>query len=370
MKYVFLLLLFVLLGTGCEEKINYEESLEAGSIQVDGIQDNTINVHTGETFQVKMNVQPSDAKLSVQPQYLFSSGDKQVFTVDANGIVSGITPGESVLYIETSNYEGLKTMAVVSVTDKIYPVAEIKVDERMKNHTIAVGDEIAIGKYIEILPANASNKEYSLLSSNKEVLDVTETGNVKALALGDAVLTIKAKDGSNTAATCNISVKVPVYNTIERTGWEVTTSHKLPVDDAIKNAPKSLIDGDKATCMSMVKPGKSYGGVSVGKDEAIYFILDMKEKTDFNYLKIFHRTSNSLHYLRTWGVSLFGSNDGETFEPIREDIPVEYDGVDDHTIRLTDKLTYRYLKVQHVNWHLQSGSTIQIAEVEMGTYGF
>ena len=369
-KYLVFFLLFAVLGTGCEEKIIYEDSPEIGSIYVDGITDNTIHVYTGETFQVEMNILPPEAKLTEQVKYVYSSGNEQIFTVNANGVMNGVSPGEAVLYIEVSNYTGLKTVVMVSVTDKIYPVTEIKVDERLKSLTMAVGDEIEANEYIEIIPENASNKEYTLESSNGEVLTVTQSGNVKALALGDVVLTIKAKDGSDVTATCNISVKEPVYDALNRLAWTVTPSHNLPADAAIKNAPESLIDGDIATCLSMVKPGKSYAGVAVGADEDVFFVIDMKEKSTFNYFKIFHRTSNTQPYLRAWGVSLFGSNDGETFESIRENVPVEYEGVNDHTVRIMHESAYRYLKVQYTDWNPQSGSTIQIAEFELGLFGF
>ena len=369
-KYIIFLFLFTLSMSGCEEKIIYEDSLEVGSIYVDEITDNTIHVYTGETFQVKMNLLPPEAKVTEQLKYVYSSGNEKVFTVNGNGVISGVSPGEAILYVEASNYSELKTIAMVSVTDEIFPVTEIRLDERLKNLALAIGDEIVVGEYLEILPEKATNKQYSLAISNKEVLALTESGTIKALSLGESVLTIKALDGSNVTATSKILVKEPSYTPLDRSTWTVSTSHNLPDDAAIKNAPESLIDGSIATCLSMVKPGKSYAGVTVGANEEAFFIIDMKEKSAFNYFKIFHRTSNTQLYLRVWGVSLFGSNDGKTFEPIGENIPVEYDGVTSHTARLMHDSNYRYLKVQYSNWDPKSGSTVQIAEFELGVFGF
>lgn len=369
-QYVTFFLLFAALFAGCEEKIVYEDNPGVGSIYVDGVTDNTVHLYAGETFQVEMNIQPSDAKLDGPVLYLYKSGNERVFTVDAKGLIRGGAAGEAVLQITLPNYPALKTVAMVAVTDKVHPVTEIKIDDRLKNLSVGVGDEIEIGKYITILPENASNKEYTLQVSNKDVLAVTESGSVKALALGEATVTIKAKDGSNVSAICSVAVKEPAYSALDRSKWTVTTSHNLPVDNAIKNAPESLIDGSIATCLSMVKPGKSYAGVSVSADEDVFFIIDMKEKSAFNYFKIFHRTSNTQLYLRVWGVSLLGSNDGETFEVIRQNILVEYDGVNHSTVRMMDKLNYRYLKVLYTDWDPKSGSTAQIAEFELGTFGF
>jgi uncharacterized protein YjdB len=369
-KYLAILLLCALPGVGCEEKVVYEDSLEAGSIQVSNITDNTLRVYTGETFRIEMSVLPPEAKSAEQIKYAYVSGNEQIFTVSSDGVVSGVKPGEAVLRIEAVNRDGMKTAVMVSVTNKLYPVTEIKIDERLKNLTLAVGDEIQLDGYIKVLPENASNKAYTLESSNGQTLAVTESGSVKALALGNATLTVKAKDGSGITATCKISIKEPVYKAIDRSAWTVIPSHNLPADAAISNAPGSLIDGNISTCLSMVKPGKSYAGISVGADEAVFFVVDMKAKTKFNYFKISHRTSNPQLYLRIWGVSLFGSDDNKTFTPIRENIPIGYDGVNDHTVRMLNESDYRYLKVQYTDWSKQSGSAIQIAEFELGLFGF
>lgn len=60
-----------------------------------------------------------------------------------------------------------------------------------------------------ISPENASNMNVSWASSNEEIATVDENGLVKAIAAGEATITVKTENGSFTA-TCTVSVKEPV----------------------------------------------------------------------------------------------------------------------------------------------------------------
>ena len=58
-----------------------------------------------------------------------------------------------------------------------------------------------------VTPSNASNKTVSWSSDNTNVITVSNTGLVIAKAAGKATVTVKAKDGSNKEATCEITVE-------------------------------------------------------------------------------------------------------------------------------------------------------------------
>ena len=141
--------------------------------------------------------------------------------------------------------------------------------------------------------------------------------------------------------------------------WTVETSHPLPEDAAIANAPGSLVDGDLTTCLSMVKPGRSYGGVSVGDGERVWATIDLKTETGFNRIILTNR--NFQEYLNTKAVSFYGSNDGTTFMPIKED--VELPGLKENIITLDAKVSYRYLKMTFDRWDASQGNTMQFAEL-------
>lgn len=60
-----------------------------------------------------------------------------------------------------------------------------------------------------VIPDDAENKEVEWSSSNDKVAMVSSAGKVVALEEGKTTITVRAKDGSNVSASCNINV-VPV----------------------------------------------------------------------------------------------------------------------------------------------------------------
>lgn len=67
---------------------------------------------------------------------------------------------------------------------------------------LKVGDTLTLTKTIE--PANATNPNVSW-SSSKENVATVENGTVKAVAVGEAVITVKTADGGKDAS-CTITV--------------------------------------------------------------------------------------------------------------------------------------------------------------------
>ncbi len=156
-------------------------------------------------------------------------------------------------------------------------------------------------------------------------------------------------------------VLVPVD--LDRTGWQVTVSHPLPTDAAISNAPKSLIDGNATTCLSLLKPGKSSGGITVGINEKVFFIIDMGSIQPVDYFRILHR-DNGATGLRAQAYSFYGSYNGSDFSVIKEGISVD---VNQLTVMEDLPLSnYRYIKVTYDQWS-SSNNTMQIAELNLGS---
>jgi uncharacterized protein YjdB len=88
----------------------------------------------------------------------------------------------------------------VTVKKRIYPVESIALNKT--NASLMVGDEMPLEA--TITPSNATDQTITWSSSNPEVVSV-DNGNVKALQLGTAVITVTTQDGEKTAS-CTISV--------------------------------------------------------------------------------------------------------------------------------------------------------------------
>ena len=86
-----------------------------------------------------------------------------------------------------------------------------------------------------VKPANATNKEVTWTSSNKDIVYVNASGKVSAYAPGNATITCKTKDGGY-KATCKVTVTQPV------TGVKVSKS------------TLTMVVGDEVKIKATVKP--------------------------------------------------------------------------------------------------------------------
>lgn len=70
--------------------------------------------------------------------------------------------------------------------------------------TLTVGDDLQLTATVN--PSNATNKNLNWASSNTNVATVDASGNVKAVAAGNATITATAADGSGKYASCAVNV--------------------------------------------------------------------------------------------------------------------------------------------------------------------
>lgn len=376
-KYIIFSLLGIFLFSACgDDAIKYEDSREPASIFIKGIQDNTLNIYTGKTLQVEVGVLPDNAEMTEAAAFSYQSSDKKIFEVSSSGLISAKAVGHAILTIQSSNYSNLVTKAVVKITDELFAVEEIQVDESAKDVSLVLAGETIVGQTINlsdaitVLPENASNKTVEFISSNEEVVKVLENGSIVGIAVGEVTVTIKATDGSGISSVVKVAVKTPTdYKPLERTNWVVETSHQLPKDDAISNAPESLIDGNLATCLSMVKPGKTFAGIKVEPTDDVFFVIDRKNNEEFDYVSIQHR-NNPYKYLRPYTYTLYGKNAAdEEFIPLTGVISAL--PAADSFIMPILSTEYRFVKFNITpDLEITSGSTMQIAELELGKLVF
>ena len=75
--------------------------------------------------------------------------------------------------------------------------------------TLTVGDNFSLKAVIK--PSDAENKNISWKSSNAGVASVNASGNVTAVSVGTATITVTTEDGAKTA-TCEVTVNEKIYN--------------------------------------------------------------------------------------------------------------------------------------------------------------
>ena len=137
----------------------------------------------------------------------WTSDDEAVATVDANGVVTGVSVGTAVITVITAcgNYSVICEVTVVPIQ-----VTGITLENCISK--LHVGEtELLIAT---IIPTNATNQEVAWSSSNPAVATVSNNGEVLAIAVGTTTITATAVENGRTA-TCVVTVYyIPHYGVV------------------------------------------------------------------------------------------------------------------------------------------------------------
>ena len=156
-----------------------------------------IGLVVGETAVLTATVLPENA---TDKSVTWLSSAPEIVSVDENGTVEGLAAGNATVTVTTT--DGGKTAecqiqvmpATVSVTGVELDVTEIELE---------VGQTAVLTA--TVLPEDATDKTVAWSSTAPETVSVDEDGNVQALAVGDAVITVATADGGKTAE-CSVTV--------------------------------------------------------------------------------------------------------------------------------------------------------------------
>ncbi len=146
-------------------------------------------------FQLYSTIMPSSAE---NQEVIWSSTDKTVATVDANGIVTLKTAGKTSIIATSRTDASISAICNLEVTKS---VTGIKLDAT--THDMYVGETFRLT--FTISPVGASNAVVTWTSSNTSVANVDANGLVTSKGVGTAVILAKTSDGGYTA-TCTVNV--------------------------------------------------------------------------------------------------------------------------------------------------------------------
>ena len=157
--------------------------------------------------ELTLNVNESSKYVAILSPYTIAnntsltwkSSNPDVATVDANGVVTGISEGKATITVRNSN--GLSASSEVTVTNINTPITNVS----LNFSDLEIRKDSSQGLRATITPKETTDdKTLTWESSNPEVATVSSTGVVTARRPGNAIITVRTSNGLTD--TCNITV--------------------------------------------------------------------------------------------------------------------------------------------------------------------
>lgn len=374
-RYNIIAILFafaMLFTTACSDEEIYIESV--AGISLENVEGNLINLVVDDTYKAKIKINPENAEnLSQYTTFNYTSSDKAIFTVDSEGLITALKPGDAILTVSAKENPSIKLMCMVRVVRREFPVTSIEVKDLDKS-IFTEGMAILLSEYINILPENATNPVLNIESSDTDIaaLGTANKDSLYLLSSGKITLTIKSTDGSdiNKSIEINVASKDAEIDfvSLDRSAWVITPS-RTPVSDATIKGDNAmyLFDDNKSTGLSLYKPGKK----DTPKNEQFGFTIELPEATSINAFRLTHRKFG-YNRLSPYAIDLLGSNDGINFTVIQKGIPTFYvanssDVEKTRILPFGNSKEYKFIKVIYSDYDATNGDTVQVMEFELGT---
>lgn len=149
-----------------------------------------LDIPRNSTGTVVYNVLPENV---YNKNVSFESADTSIATVDANGVVTGVSVGETVITVTTED-GGFTGTCTVNVFNRAVAGVTLEPAEA----EIVAGSSTRLSA--TVFPKDASNKNVIYSVDNENILSVEQNGKVTGLSAGTATVTVTTEDGGFTAS--------------------------------------------------------------------------------------------------------------------------------------------------------------------------
>ena len=150
-----------------------------------------------EKFKLICTISPDDA---TNKELIWRSLNDGIANVDENGIVTGISTGETTIIVEAKSNSKISANCKVKV---ITPVISLKLEQETQELYVEDGLQLSA----ECTPTDADNTQLEWTSSDDNVASVSGDGYVTTRNEGNVRVTATTTDGTNLFASCEIIVK-------------------------------------------------------------------------------------------------------------------------------------------------------------------
>lgn len=160
-----------------------------------------MGLFVGGSGKIRYSVLPGNA---TNTNVTFKSLNEKVATVDANGVVTGVSEGNAdiVITTEEGGFEAKCTVRVDGI--------DARGIERVGDKTVTMGLNQTRQLQVKITPSDTTNKNVQWTSSNNSVATVDSNGVVTSKNSGSTIITATTHNGLKTEFF--IEVEIPVTN--------------------------------------------------------------------------------------------------------------------------------------------------------------
>lgn len=184
----------------CDVIVDYDDSSDNDKILAESI---TLNetymelTNDWETYELYETILPSN---SDETDVVWEISDPDIVSIDEGRLI-GHRNGTAVITCYVKGHESLKASCTVKVNLSITEISLNATDVTLDK----VGDTYSL--VASTYPTCANDKTVSWSSSDSSVVSVDDSGNLKALKEGTAVIICRSDENSSVSASCTVTVK-------------------------------------------------------------------------------------------------------------------------------------------------------------------
>lgn len=144
-----------------------------------------------------LKITPTPANTTEFENIEYESSNEDIFTVDENGVITGVKEGSATLTIRVG---GVTKEIEITITE----VHAESIDVYVPSEKLGVGEEMILQPYAN--PTNCTDElTYTFESSDENIATVDENGTVKGIAPGTVTIKITADNGMEKEVTIVIT---------------------------------------------------------------------------------------------------------------------------------------------------------------------
>lgn len=270
---------------------------EASSI---AISESSMEVSANNSYTLSATVAPADAIQEVE----WISSDPTIATVDAKGNVEALAEGDVTITVKT--VDGTNLSADCQLHVSYIPVEEIALAQ--SRFTLRKSNKCRLG--IVTTPLNSSERDYTIVSSNENVVAVSKDGSIHAVGLGEAQVTITSTANAEKTATATIVVK-----DYQPARWRIAAGEEagtVILQDVLTGGYLSKQDGWETTITNHLEGDRRVNLYISRRDDFEHPVTEVEEGVDYN---ISYRDNGYFAGLVS-DVDRFYMRDWETSQPV------------------------------------------------------